>query len=700
MRFSLNKKILLGGILLVGAVVLLFPQVGLAQAQPPAIASFMGAGIRDATTGIVGWVMPIFNVGLMVLQYLLVLVVGIAGYLLDGAFSANIEGSVASMPFVSEGWRIARDIANAFFILIILWIAFTIIFSFEQYGGKNLLVRTVVIALLINFSLVFVSVTFGFANVLAKTFATSITPPDGDIAGFMANAFRLQGITNTAAPEADTKAAADERRAADLRHEVKAPTTKDKIFAAIGVQTAKAQGGGIIAGCIAAIWFFGVGCVGGAIAGGLLEVSGRTVGGALFSTFANQTVKLLLSNIMLALGAAAMLIAAIALYMRIVMMQFLSVVAPLAFLAQLIPNKDINKYWGEWLGAVVRWAFFAPMFYFLFYLIMVMLNQFVISRQGKAPVEPVDIEAIFVSLFAIFMLIAAVKLARKTGGAVAETAISLGKQAGLAIATGGTGLLASQALPRLGQVGTTLNEKINNMENPYMRQLLAAPAAGFRQLGTIGRQQIKKEEDKLKDYNADELKAILNQAGLANPLTSAKRAAVVRRLADLGELAGTSGSARAETKRGIATLRKTGGELSGIHKVDPTLAEIEDFKLSDEEKRRIRGEAKQKLGRDLRDDKELAEWHAWSRIKDASSLDAAIFKSGNTPESKAEALRQKEFFLAALKPENFTQFTRKNPVAAADVASILTNPEDEEVARRIVAGMDARKYGYFATNTA
>ena len=161
MRFSLNKKILLGGILLVGAVVLLFPQFGLAQAQPPAIASFMGNGIADSAKGFSAAALLFINPILYVTQNVLVLIVGISGYLLDVAFKVNIDGSVANMPVVQEGWRISRDIANAFFILIMLWIAFTIIFSIEQYGGKRLLVRTIIVALLINFSLVFVSATFG-----------------------------------------------------------------------------------------------------------------------------------------------------------------------------------------------------------------------------------------------------------------------------------------------------------------------------------------------------------------------------------------------------------------------------------------------------------------------------------------------------------------------------------------------------------
>jgi hypothetical protein len=51
----------------------------------------------------------------------------------------------------SNGWVITRDIANMFFIVILLVIAFATILQIEQYNYKKWLPKLILMAILINF---------------------------------------------------------------------------------------------------------------------------------------------------------------------------------------------------------------------------------------------------------------------------------------------------------------------------------------------------------------------------------------------------------------------------------------------------------------------------------------------------------------------------------------------------------------------
>jgi hypothetical protein len=92
------------------------------------------------------------------------------GRLLDFSFQImNKEGFVNSQ-VVQLGWPIIRDLANMFFSVVLLVIAFATILRIETYGMKQVLWRLVVAALLINFSLVIAGVIIDASNVLTTFF--------------------------------------------------------------------------------------------------------------------------------------------------------------------------------------------------------------------------------------------------------------------------------------------------------------------------------------------------------------------------------------------------------------------------------------------------------------------------------------------------------------------------------------------------
>ncbi len=95
----------------------------------------------------------------------------IGAKLLDLSFFTAASMGFTKSKAVTTGWPIVRDLANMFFSLILLVIAFATILRIESYGMKQVLWRLVVAALLINFSLVIAGVVVDGSNVLTNFFA-------------------------------------------------------------------------------------------------------------------------------------------------------------------------------------------------------------------------------------------------------------------------------------------------------------------------------------------------------------------------------------------------------------------------------------------------------------------------------------------------------------------------------------------------
>lgn len=71
---------------------------------------------------------------------------------------------------VEIGWGITRDLANMFFILILLILSFTTVLKIKSYVIKDLWWKVVVAALLINFSLVIAGFVIDFTQILTTFF--------------------------------------------------------------------------------------------------------------------------------------------------------------------------------------------------------------------------------------------------------------------------------------------------------------------------------------------------------------------------------------------------------------------------------------------------------------------------------------------------------------------------------------------------
>jgi len=91
-------------------------------------------------------------------------------------------------PTVKVGWVMIRDVANMFFVVVLLVIAFGTILGLEQYEWKKTLGKFVMAAILINFSKLIAGIIIDVAHVFTITFVNAIAATAG---GNIINMFQM-----------------------------------------------------------------------------------------------------------------------------------------------------------------------------------------------------------------------------------------------------------------------------------------------------------------------------------------------------------------------------------------------------------------------------------------------------------------------------------------------------------------------------
>lgn len=427
------------------------PATPAAQSQQPgqpAFAAPTNSGLGETIKGVGTTPLLIIGGALWVIRSILSYILDGVGALLDQMLFANTNFNPANMPAIQLGWAVVRDLANSLFILLILWIAFTIIFNREEWGGKNLLIRVIVVALLINFSLVFVTAVFGFTNLLADVFSKNL-PRDSRgalvVSGFLVDKLKImtlfqQPTTNeirqlTEAEKNNNFGYSTTKEGKPINYTYNNTGFKNTLLASIGVQTTHAEGaggaalgaaGGFATGCALGLFAFGVGC---AVTGTIGALAGALLGYSSFDAY-TLAVREGITAVFLLLTATAFLLAGMFLLFRLIAMIILSILAPAAIFLHAVPGKKYGKeYWDKWINALIRWAFFAPIFYFLLYISLFMLDKFDEQNKAFAGINITANTNYFVVLLAtLSFIVAAIMITRKTAGAIAETAIGYGKQ--------------------------------------------------------------------------------------------------------------------------------------------------------------------------------------------------------------------------------------------------------------------------------
>ena len=156
---------------------------------------YLGDLTKNSVIFIIKWILIILG---WVGSYILAL----SGSLLDWAINNTIlNPNFGAIKAINVGWEAARDVANLFFIFILLYIAIATILRVNEANTKRMLASVVIIALLMNFSLFFTKVIVDVSNTLAIGVYSSLYTSNASISAVFSDGLKIQQILET--PEND-----------------------------------------------------------------------------------------------------------------------------------------------------------------------------------------------------------------------------------------------------------------------------------------------------------------------------------------------------------------------------------------------------------------------------------------------------------------------------------------------------------------
>ena len=300
--------------------------------SPASNATPPGSGINtwecDTSASIfIGCIVYVFTVGLATpIAYM-------GSFVLDVGIHLSLQSVAYSLNFLTSGWTAVRDIANIAFIFILIYIAITIILQAEQANTMKMLAGVVVMALLINFSFFLTRAVIDAGNILAIQFYNAV-PGTATIA----SSAQASGV-NVGAVGAN---------ALGLNSDSKDLTSN--FMQMIQVQNILGQG---------SFQDF--------VSNNQKNMTGT---GAFLTNLITQIVVFIGVAVILAFLAVAFFTVGIKFIVRMIVLWFVIIGAPLAFAAKALTGKgSVTKLFDEWLGTLVTFSFYPAIFLFIFLLI-------------------------------------------------------------------------------------------------------------------------------------------------------------------------------------------------------------------------------------------------------------------------------------------------------------------------------------------
>jgi len=324
--------------------------------------------------------------------------------LFEWALSAGFRGQ---SDVARIGWTVSRDIANMFFILILVVIAFATILRFERYGAKQLLPKVIIIALLINFSLVLCYVLIDFTNIAANYFVTNATNGGQT----QLSKIFLDGL------QLSTTLTASFCEQFLIRKDECATLYANGDQMDIPVCQFKAQEN--FNKCS-------------------IEISRIKENANQEEDVLQVIVSQLGSAIIIFIAAFVIAAGAILLVIRSIAIWFFVIISPLAFICYILPS--LRRHWESWINQFTRWCIFAPAYAFFIWLAAKICTQRSIEKIGAVQSSLFigqqeivsqffsDPNYIFSFIFTAGFLIAALIAANQLGIRGAAVAMSVGKR--------------------------------------------------------------------------------------------------------------------------------------------------------------------------------------------------------------------------------------------------------------------------------
>ena len=441
-------------------------------------------------------VLNVVNSLLLIMLGVVGALIVLMGQLLGFVLSITVDPQFYQEGIVGTGFKIALQVADMFFLLIMVIIGIATIVQYENYGLKKLLTTVILVALLINFSLPISQFVIGFANDLTVFFFNSAFKGNlSKIGDLLVNQLSLAGfVTDT--------------------------------------ETAKSNCPGFLASFLVSPGF-AIGCR--AIEKAWSVGSGNAILQQLqaASSIVVALIIFLIALIYLIIGVVLFLI-------RTVMLWALIILAPLAWIAGVLPHKA--HFSTDWWKKFFTWAFF-PFLYalFLYISLKIVTNQIFVNLTSDFAqrIDTSGLAAGFVSfatlsigtmlgtltLFVLFF--GGIFMSLKLAGGAGEAVIKGGQKA-KDWAVGATGKMFKQRVgaPVMGKAG----EKLARSRIPG---LTALGRGAMLKAGAIKGEQRGEYEKKYANIGnlSPEQQRVLVQSTLRNPVaTGMEKAAALSKL--------------------------------------------------------------------------------------------------------------------------------------------------------------------------
>jgi hypothetical protein len=252
----------------------------------------------------------------------------VGSYFFDMTVRLSLDSASYALDFLSSGWTAARDLANMAFILILVYIAFIIMFQVETTGTIQMLAWVIFIALIINFSFFLSRVVVDAGNILAVQFYNGIQVPTlQQTAGTVVGGSVVSTASNWLGAGSDTK---------DLTANIMNALQFQTLFSTNSFQT-----------------FY----------------QGNTGVSGWGSNLIILSFLYIAAGAMYFIIAASLLAAGIKFMVRIIVLWFAIIASPFALVAKAIPSPKIKQYYDMWQSILISHAFYPAVFLFIFFFI-------------------------------------------------------------------------------------------------------------------------------------------------------------------------------------------------------------------------------------------------------------------------------------------------------------------------------------------
>ncbi len=374
---------------------------------------------------------------------------GLSAKMLDATAAITLSSNIyTKATFISDGWRLTRDLSNIFFIIILLYVALALILglSIGHANPKGVLATLVAVAIFLNFSLLITQVVIDVSNSLALVFYNQISiVKDGEVTA----------LTNL---PSDTVYGEKTRPISVAL----ANSFRPHVLASTEFYNCLSEGmGSMDTKC---------------------SISGKTTNYAGNAGEIPDTVMiplLIVMGMLFLVAAYSFFVVSLAFIGRVIGLWVSVIFAPFAFATYIIPTTRGMKGfgWNEWISTLIKTAFAAPI-YFFFMLLISLLAQSDFAKIEGSTVGEVLIISIISVLLLLTLLLRATKFAREASGVIGEMVTKLGVGAakfvgGAAIGVG-AGAAAIAGRSTVGLVASKIGQS-NSLRNAAAGEGLRGP---------------------------------------------------------------------------------------------------------------------------------------------------------------------------------------------------------------------------------